>query len=169
MIGKLLDFIVGREPVASATGIAGVVTAALGVAAALGADLDPELVAAIGALVAALAGWLARKAVTPVSYHPTRGISDERGLAPIWFLVGLALLIMAVFVTCDALFDDEDEVDDIGAPAWIMDRGDGDDNRGGRNKNGRDCEGSEDCSTFSPSFEDSPVIVCVQPDACRFG
>lgn len=46
---------------------------------------------------------------------------------------------------------------------------DGDDNRGGRNKNGRECEDTEDCSSFSPSFEDSPVIICVQPEACRFG
>jgi threonine synthase len=66
VIGKVIDFIVGREPVASATGIAGVVTAALGVIAALGGDIDPEVVAAVGAFAAALAGWLARKAVSPI-------------------------------------------------------------------------------------------------------
>jgi hypothetical protein len=171
MIGRLLDFVIGREPVASATGLAGVVTAALGLVAALGADIDPEVVAAIGVLVTALAGWLARKAVTPLPYDPPRGevsIRGEQGLAPIWVLAGLALLIAAVFVTCDAVWDDEDEADDIGAPAWVMDRGDGDDNRGGRNENGRDCEGSEDCSTLSPSFEDSPIIVCVEPGSCSF-
>lgn len=45
---------------------------------------------------------------------------------------------------------------------------DGDDNRGGRNKNGRSCEGSQDCSTLSPSFEDSPVILCLPQSTCNF-
>lgn len=96
---------------------------------------------------------------------------SERGASPIVFLVGLAIAIAFVFVACDALFEDDDEEGDLGmsAPAWVMDRGDGDDNRGGRNDNGRECEDTEDCSSFSPSFEDSPIIVCVQPDACRFG
>lgn len=67
MLGKLIGFVVGREPVASATGVAGVVTALFGVVAAYGVDMSPELVAAVGALVAALAGWLARRAVTPVA------------------------------------------------------------------------------------------------------
>lgn len=67
MIDKLISFVVGREPVASATGVAGVVTAVFGVVAACGVDISAELVAAIGALVAALAGWLARKAVSPVA------------------------------------------------------------------------------------------------------
>lgn len=67
MLGRIIDFVVGREPVASATGIAGVISAVFGVIAALGADIDPELVAAVGALAAAVAGWLARKAVSPVA------------------------------------------------------------------------------------------------------
>ena len=69
MLDRLVSFLVDREPVASATGLAGVVTAALGVVSALGVDLDAELVAAIGVLVTALAGWLARKrAWSPVSH-----------------------------------------------------------------------------------------------------
>ena len=165
MIGRVLEFVIGREPVAAGA----IVTALVGLAVAFGADLTEEQVAGISALAVALVGWLARKAVTPLGYHPTRGevgIRGEQGLAPIWILVGVALLIAAVFVTCDAVWDDDDEADDMGAPAWVAG---GDDNRGGRNENGRDCEGSEDCSTLSPSFEDSPIIVCVQPDACRFG
>lgn len=164
MIGRLVEFVVGREPVAAGA----VVTALVSLAVAFGADLTEEQVAGISAVVVAVVGWLARKAVTPLGYHPGRGevgIRGEQGLAPIWVLVGLALLIAAVFVTCDAVFDDEDEVDDIGL-VWAA--GDGDDNRGGRNDNGRDCEGSEDCSTLSPSFEDSPIIICIEPGACQF-
>lgn len=84
MLGKLVDFIAGREPVASATGLAGVVTATLGVVAAIGVDLDPELVAAIGVLVTALAGWLARKAVTPVAGLPMVRVqwNPEEGTPP---------------------------------------------------------------------------------------
>lgn len=62
-----------------------------------------------------------------------------------------------------------EEKEGLPLPFVPMGRGDGDDNRGGRNDNGRECSDTEDCSSFSPSFEDSPIIVCVQPDACRFG
>jgi len=63
---RLIDWIIGREPVATATGVAAVITAGLGVAAAFGADITAEQIAAIGALAAALAGWAARPAVIPV-------------------------------------------------------------------------------------------------------
>lgn len=159
MIGKVLDFIVGREPVASATGIAGLVTAALGLIAALGVDLDPELVAAVATLAAALAGWLARKAVSPVAR--VAGHEPERGAAVIWFLVALALAITAVFVACDALWDDEDEADDVGAPAWVMDRDE-------RNRNGNDCNDNEGECSDDDQLVIAPVI-CVEPGSCRFG
>lgn len=87
-------------------------------------------------------------------------------------VVGILIFIAAVvliFVAFDACVDDEDEVDDLGQGVELVAGGDrGDDNRGGRNKNGRDCEGSEDCSSFSPSFEDSPVILCLPGSTCHF-
>lgn len=62
MIGKLINFVVGREPVAAGA----VVTALVGLAVAFGADLTEEQVAAISAVVVATMGWLARSVVTPV-------------------------------------------------------------------------------------------------------
>lgn len=67
MLEKVLSFVTGREPVASSTGVASVITAALGLAAVLGADISAEVIAAVGVLATALAGWLARRAVTPVA------------------------------------------------------------------------------------------------------
>lgn len=82
--------------------------------------------------------------------------------------VGIVIFVFIMMGVCgDALFEDEDEENDLG---WgpVAELAGGDDNRGGRNDNGRECADTEDCSTFSPSFEDSPIIVCVQPGACRF-
>lgn len=95
----------------------------------------------------------------------------QRGSIPMAVLIfaGLILFVIIGLAVCtDAIFEDEDETDDLGwAP--VATAGDREDNRGGRNDNGRECEDTEDCSSFSPSFEDSPIIVCVQPEACRFG
>lgn len=63
---RLIDWIIGREPVATATGIAAVVTAGLGVAAAFGLAITAEQIAAVGAFAAALAGLAGRAAVSPV-------------------------------------------------------------------------------------------------------
>lgn len=60
----------------------------------------------------------------------------------------------------------------LATPAAADDEGDGNN----RNRPGRDCEGSQDCSTLSPSFEDSPVdrsfifepTVCMPFAECRF-
>lgn len=76
------------------------------------------------------------------------------------------LAIIGFFTLCDN--DNDGEILDEGWGQVELVAG-GDDNRGGRNDNGRECDDTEDCSTFSPSFEDSPIIVCVQPEACRFG
>jgi hypothetical protein len=65
MLGKVLDFVVGREPVATGA----VVTAVLALAVAFGADLTGEQTAAITAAAVAVVGFLARSAVTPVR-HP---------------------------------------------------------------------------------------------------
>jgi hypothetical protein len=68
MINRVLDWVIGREPVATATGLAGGVAAILGLLAAFDVYRPtPEQVAAIGAFVAWLAGWLARRAVSPVT------------------------------------------------------------------------------------------------------
>lgn len=65
---RLLDWIIGREPVATVTGLAGGVTALLGLLAAFEVWRPTvEQTAAIGAFVAWVAGWIARRAVTPVT------------------------------------------------------------------------------------------------------
>jgi hypothetical protein len=263
MLDRLVSLIVDREPVRAATGAAGLLIAALGLAHEFNLleTITVGQVTAIGTFLSLLAGYLARKrAWSPVSVEElvverttvaageaaastaidlgpsTVGpvgeiteagidvvsevvddISDtiedenvgERGSIPmaVLILIGLFVAVIIGIAMCgDALFEDEDEENDLGwAPAVELsaasdappgegpgrkdeecpetceekeglplplipaDRGDGDDNRGGRNDNGRECADTEDCSSFSPSFEDSPIIVCVQPDACRFG
>lgn len=88
----------------------------------------------------------------------------NRRFRPGWFLLIAALILVALFVVCDG---DEGPDDDLG---WVPpnELADGDDNRGGRNDNGRECEDTEDCSSFSPSFEDSPVILCLPNSVCNF-
>lgn len=68
MLSRLLNFVVGREPIAAVTGIAAVITAIAGALNAFDVlDLTPEQIAAVGAVAAALAGWIGRAAVTPVN------------------------------------------------------------------------------------------------------
>lgn len=62
MVSRLLEFVVGREPVATGA----VITALLALAVAFGADLSGEQTAAISGVAVAVVGWLARSAVTPV-------------------------------------------------------------------------------------------------------
>lgn len=83
MLDKLLRLVLDREPVAAAAGLAGVVTATVGVLAAWDVwDPSPEQVAAIAALVTAFAGWLARKRAyapaTVQSMAVTGRIPDEQ-------------------------------------------------------------------------------------------
>jgi hypothetical protein len=134
---KLLDWILGREPVVTATGIAAVVTATLGALTAFDVlDITVEQIAAVGALAAALAGWAGRSAVTPVSTPQQRKADrimskldpgpapPEHGGIPLALLIlGGALVVMAIaFVLCtDALFDDESERKDLGMPALVLD------------------------------------------------
>ena len=115
MLGKLAAWIIGKEPVATATGLAALVTAALGVAAAFGVGITPEQIAAVAALAAALAGYLGRRAVTPI-LTPRRSNGDTGSvpLALIILVVFGVLLVGAFFASCDALFEDEDEVNDLG-------------------------------------------------------
>lgn len=138
MLSRIVNWVVGREPVAASTGLAAVVTAALGLAAAFGFGITPEQIAAVGALAAALAGWAARPAVTPtrkLSQGP-HTIDGHAGSVPLalLILVGLFVVVVAGLATCgDALFEDEDERDDLGLPALVAyhdeDDGDGEDRR----------------------------------------
>jgi hypothetical protein len=142
---KLLDWILGREPVVTATGIAAVVTATLGALTAFDVlDISVEQVAAVGALVAVLAGWAGRSAVTPLASPQERKtqrimsrldpgpvdtvaddsrLPDEGGipLALIILLVVGVLIVGGVVASCDALFTDPDEEGDLGMPALVLD------------------------------------------------
>lgn len=186
MLTRVLDWVVGREPVATATGLAAVVTAGLGVAAAFGLDITAEQIAAIGALAAALAGWLGRRAVTPVTsptqrqYDRIRAqvaddsrLGDAGGipLAMIILLVVVFLILAGVFASCDALFEDEDEPGDLGYRVELVsheyDGGDcyGDDcapqdydNRGEDNRRAGISPGPFDRSPVD--FRDNRVTVC---------
>ena len=151
MISRALQFIVGREPVAYTAGLAGLTIAMLGVAAAFGANITETQIAAIGTLATAVAGWLGRSAVTPVL-----GKRDERGSVPlalIILIVAGVLVVGALFATCDALVDDEDEPGDLGSPALILDHdgwdGGSDGNEGYDGEGGRsgdtDQNGDENC------------------------
>lgn len=98
---KLLDWILGREPVATGTGIAVVVTAALGLAAAFGMSITPEQIAAIGALVTALAGFAARAHVSPVLTPAERQVRREiesTSTPPIEGQLGIIVAIVVVLI-----------------------------------------------------------------------
>lgn len=97
-------------------------------------------------------------------------------------LVTLAVVILAViggFVVCDAVFDDEDEPGDLGQGRVELVAGGGG-GRGGDCDGDRSCEnrpGSDDCrdarahcedNDASPSFQDSPVILCLPGSTCHF-
>lgn len=148
---RIVDWIIGREPVATATGLAGVVTALLGLAAAFGADITPEQIAAIGALAVALAGWLARKAVSPVTTPTARkaerlfNVQDvermQDGSIPLalLILIGLAvLLLLGLGVCTDALFHDEDESNDLGFRVELVSH------ERARCDDGYDCDNGDD-------------------------
>lgn len=143
MLTRVLDFVVGREPVATATGIAAVVTAALGLGAVFGLAVTAEQIAAIGALAAALAGWAGRRAVSPVTspgerkanrllgHQPNEPfdtvaddtrIPDDGGipLAMIILIVVVFLILGGAFATCDALWDDAEEPGDLGLAAELV-------------------------------------------------
>lgn len=115
---------------------------------------------------------------------------NEKGFAPIWFLVGLFVICAVFFATCDAVFDDEDEENDLG---WVpsteesekppgcgpgrQDEPGGCDDKGlvqlpldnndGGNEH-RDCENNTGECSDDDQVVISPVF-CVQPESCRFG
>lgn len=98
----------------------------------------------------------------------------QRGSIPLGVLITLVVILLAIaglFVACDALFDDDDEPGDLGAPALVLERHrDSGDRDHGRDSRG-DCEASDNCqdNDFSPDLEDSPVIVCLPSSTCNFG
>ena len=176
MLTRLLDWVAGKEPVASATGIAAVVTAGLGVGAAFGLDITAEQIAAIGALAAALAGWAARRQVTPVEAPEARRaartlktLDPETGSVPLALLILVALgvvLLAGLGVCTDALFEDEDETNDLGVAVTQLAYHEEDCNEYGCDSNysqdyssrDRNRNRGRDRGAFSPGpFEDSPV------------
>lgn len=190
---RLLHWIVGREPVATATGMAAIVTAALGVGAAFGLNITAEQIAAIGALAAAIAGWAGRSAVTPVvsitqsrpdhDSHLEDVMSDidryddsQRGAIPLALLILLIVAVIFVgglFASCDALFEDEDEKNDLGSARvelvshdWDGGDQDYDSNYGSRDDRNRNRNRNR--GAFSPGpFDRSPIDMrnaCISLD-----
>lgn len=72
MIGHLIDFVLNRQPVQAATGIAGVLIAALGLAHEFDVleTITVGQVTALGTFLTVLAGWLGhRRAWSPASHN----------------------------------------------------------------------------------------------------
>ena len=118
MLTRLADWIIGREPVATATGIAAVITAALGVAAAFGLDITAEQIAAIGALAAALAGWAGRRAVTPITSPADRQVrrlldgtqrAETAQDGQLGILVAILVILVLAMVGLFAICTDDDD------------------------------------------------------------
>lgn len=113
---------------------------------------------------------------------PGDGDNGQRGGLGLSVAIGVGviiLLIVGAFATCDALWNDEDERDDLGGLGRIelvSHHRSGDE--GSDNKNGSDdCSGARDgCQdndlSVYPSFDKSPVersfnpTICVMPGSC---
>jgi hypothetical protein len=189
VIGKLVDFVVGREPVATATGIAGGVAAAIGVAAAF--DLwrpTAEQTAAVVALVTWIAGYMARRRVSPAPvaerpdprpidpYDTVEGDSrigpDAGGvpLAVILLVLGIFAVLAISFASCDALIDDEEEPGDLGMASLVVGQVpvDNEPCRGDGACQGRQKRGCAEASAPCSDDDNVVVVICVHPDSCRF-
>ena len=97
---------------------------------------------------------------------------DERGGIPLAVLILAGLVLVLIFglgLCGDALFDDEDETDDLGYRSELVTehRGDRDDSSDG---SGECADSRGQCSDddLSPRFDDSPIIICLRPDSCHF-
>lgn len=86
-----------------------------------------------------------------------------------WFAVIGFVVVALVVGVCTACSDDEDE------ESMRLIGVESSERPGGRDGDDRDCDGScgnshEDCRNNSGNCsDDDGVIVCVVPDACRFG
>ena len=179
MLIKLIDFIAGREPVATATGLAGVIVAVLGVAAAFGAPVTETQIAAIGALAAAVAGYAARRVVSPVLAPADRQVrrlmvdnkvgettaNDGQLGILVAILVILVLAMVGLFALCNGS-DDENGM--AVTPAAYHDGGDCDwsgdcgDDRYEQDYSSRDRNRNRgrNRGAFSPGpFDRSPVDI----------
>jgi hypothetical protein len=74
----------------------------------------------------------------------------------------LAGMVLGVCVACD-----DDDEDAWAPPVELADRSDRSD---GKDSDGK-CQGARYCQDddFSPSFEDSPVYLCLPGSTCHFG
>ena len=92
---------------------------------------------------------------------------DEHGGVPLAVLILAGLVLVLIFglgLCGDALFDDEDETDDLGYRSELVT-----DHRRGDNGSG-ECSGSDgSCSDddLSPSFDQSPVWICLPGSTCN--
>lgn len=162
MIGRLIGWVVGREPVATATGLAGGVAALVGVLAAF--DVwrpSPEQTAAIGALVAWVAGYLARRVVTPVA--KTGPLVDETGGVWATICIGFAIVFLLLFAFCVALGDGEPG--EKGSLVRTEDNRPCEGDCSGRQKKGC-AEARADCQDNDLNGND--VTVCLPQSHCEF-
>jgi hypothetical protein len=170
MLTRLTDFILGREPVVTATGLAGIITAAFGLLHAFDVlHLTPEQVAAIGTLLAVVAGWWARQAVSPVTSATERKVGRlKQDLAGedggVWAAICITFAIVFLLLFGFCVMAGDGEV--------------GEKNSMARTEENRPCEG--DCSGKQGSCRDSGdncsdddlngnrVIVCLPESNCSF-
>jgi hypothetical protein len=100
-------------------------------------------------------------------------LGNERGNIALFVVIAVAVIVLG-FVACDALFDDEDEKDDLGwVPVTVLDNDyerDGDEKAG--SSDCRDARAACEDNDFSPEFDRSPVEdsfnpqICVMPGSC---
>lgn len=167
--------------------IVGLVQAALVLAVSFGFDLTGEQVGAITAFAAAILALVVRSSVvspatvadaaelpqevTGLAGRLIKGLKANRGSIPmaLIILIGLAVVLMAGLAVCsDALFEDEDETDDLGLPALVVDHecydcddwgGGSDGNSGGRYEGGRSGDMEQGDGRNCRNFCDNVIYI----------
>lgn len=83
-----------------------------------------------------------------------------------WAVAGFVIvaLVVGVCVSCS-----DSDRESWAPTSHQRDRG-GDDRSDGKDSDGK-CQGARQCQDddFSPSFDDSPVILCLPSSTCNFG
>lgn len=158
MLNRVFDWIIGRQPVQTATGLAALITAGFGLAKAFGVldSITPEQVAAIAAFVTVTAGWLGHRAVSPVTGQTERQINRlkkelaaEDGGIFAAICIGFAVVFLILFAFCVTVGNSDDDERGLGAPTWVADH----DDEGRRgDKDGEEGESGEEGGR--PSDED---------------